>query len=66
VDVPEARDGRRQLEVSAEALEARPVRQPFGDQAEKLLDRLITRVPEVEPPALAALAARHVDAHRGR
>jgi hypothetical protein len=65
VDIPEAGDRRRQLEVSTEAFEARAVREAFGDQAQELLDRLVARIAEVQPAALSTLAARHVDPHRG-
>jgi hypothetical protein len=64
MDLPEAGHGGRQLEVSTETLEARPVGQPFRDQAQELFHRLITRVAEVEPATLAAFPARHVDTHR--
>jgi hypothetical protein len=49
---PEARYGRRELDVATEAFEARLVRQPLRDEMQELLDGTAARVAEVEPPAL--------------
>ena len=60
---PEPRHRRRQLEVTAEALEARLVGQPFGHEMEELVDGPVARLPEVDAALLPALAATDVDAH---
>src|SRR5262245_50571116 len=66
VDLPEAGQGRGELEVPAEALEARPVRQPLDDQVDEFLPRRVAGIAEVEAAALPALGAAHVDVHRAR
>ena len=52
MDRPEARYGRRELDVATEAFEARLVRQPLRDEMQELLDGTASWVAEVEPPAL--------------
>src|SRR6185369_6721031 len=63
VNRPESRYRRRQLEVTAEALEARLVGQPLVHEMEELLDGAITRLAEIDAALLPALAATDVDAH---
>src|SRR5580765_1281394 len=63
VDVPEAGDGRRELEVAAEALEARLVRKALLHKVEELRGVLPARIAELEPTPLAAFPARDVDPH---
>src|SRR5581483_10857221 len=63
VDVPEAGHRRRQLQVAAEALEARPVGELLHDQVDELRERPLSRVSDLEPAAATALLAAHVDAH---
>jgi hypothetical protein len=50
--------------MPAEALEARAVGQALDDEVQVLLGRTLAGLAQVEPPALAALSAAHVDAHR--
>src|SRR5207249_842223 len=64
VDVPEARHGRGQLQVAAEAFEARLVCEPLLHAVDELVDRRVARVAQLEAAALTALLAAHVDTHR--
>ena len=64
MDLPEAGEGRRQLEVSAEALEARLVAESLADQVDELGDRLGAGIAELEAATVATLAAAHVDVQR--
>src|SRR6266566_5503216 len=64
VDVPEARHGRGQLQVAAEAFEARLVCEPLLHAVDELVDRRVARVAQLEAAALPALLAAHVDTHR--
>src|SRR5438477_11358927 len=64
VDLPEAGQGRGQLQVTAEAFEARLVCEPLLHAMDELVDRRVARVAQLEAAALSALLAAHVDAHR--
>src|SRR5262249_5339175 len=64
VDLPEARHRGRQLEVAAEALEARLVREALAHSMEELVERRGTRIAELEAATLPAFLAAHVYAHR--
>src|SRR5213593_1048568 len=66
VDLPEARQGRGQLEVAAEAFEARLMCEPLLHAVDELVDRRVARVAQLEAAVLPALLAAHVDAHRQR
>ena len=66
MDLPEAGERGRQLEMSAEALEARLVAEPFDDQVDELGDRLGAGVAQLETFALAAFAAGDVDVQGGQ
>jgi len=64
VHVPKAWQRRRQLEVAAEAPEARLMRETVDHQAHLLLERLPgCRRANVEPLAVPALLAAHIDEH---
>lgn len=65
--VPKARNGWGQFEVTTEATEARLVREALHYQMDIFLERL-TRCgfTDVQPLALAAFLAAHVDEHEGR
>src|SRR5262245_24425540 len=63
VDVPEAGDGGRELEVAAEAFEARLMREALLHEVEEVRDLPAARIAEFEAAPLAALAARDVDPH---
>src|SRR5204863_1032254 len=66
VDLPEAGQGRGQLQVTAEAFEARLVCEPLLHAMDELVDRRVARVAQLEAAALPALLAAHVDAHRAQ
>src|SRR5437899_8854487 len=63
VDLPEAGQGRGQLQVTAEAFEARLVCEPLLHAMDELVDRRVAGVAQLEAAALPALPAAHVDAH---
>src|SRR5207253_4394717 len=66
VDLPEAGQGRGQLQVTAEAFEARLVCEPLLHAMDELVDRRVAGVAQLEAAALPALLAAHVYAHRLR
>src|SRR2546427_5662007 len=66
VDLPEGGQGRGQLQVTAEAFEARLVCEPLLHAMDELVDRRVARVAQLEAAALPALLAAHVDAHRAQ
>ena len=64
MNLPEEGEWRRQLEVSAEALEARLVGEPLDDQVDEVGDRLGAGITQREAFPLTAFAAAHVDVQR--
>src|SRR2546428_8222010 len=64
VNFPEVGQGRGQLQVTAEAFEARLVCEPLLHAMDELVDRRVAGVAQLEAAALPALLAAHVDAHR--
>ena len=65
MNLPEAGEGRRELEVPAETLEARAVREALDHEVQVLFGRPVSGVAEVEALSLPALAAADVDVHAG-
>src|SRR5262249_8041343 len=57
VDLPEARQGRGQLQVAAEAFEAGLVCEPFLHAMDELVDRRVARIAQLETAALPAFLA---------
>src|SRR6185369_14624765 len=55
VDLPEGGEGRRELEVAAEALEARAMREVLDDEVQVLLGRAVSGLAQVEALSLPAL-----------
>lgn len=65
IDLPELRHRRPQLEMPAEALEARFVGEPFGDVVHEFLEGLRARIADGEAAVAAAFLATHVDVENG-
>jgi hypothetical protein len=65
VYLPEGGEGRRELEVPAEALEARAMREALDDEVQVLLGRPVSGLAQVEALSLPALSAADVDVHAG-
>ena len=64
MNVPEAGQGGYELQVSAEAFEARLMREPLDEEMLELRERAVPRFADLQAAALAALAAGHIDAQR--
>jgi hypothetical protein len=65
VDLPELRQWGAQLEVAAEAFEARLVGEALRHIVHELLDGLCAWISELEPAAAATFLATDVDAEDG-
>lgn len=64
MNLPEAGQGGRELQMSPEALEAGSMRESLYEQMLELGQRAVPGVADVQPAPHAALAAGHVDVQR--